>query len=382
MGWQVDKKRIGMSNIVVGEPLPWDVVDANNRLLLKRGYIIERIQQVEALVERGMYIGGSFIASKPEIAVAKPKEIPSALHLINLISKRLERLLLNIGNETGVEAKLIEVAKTVDHACTISPDVAHASILLNRDGGSYPVRHCVDTAIVAVLIAKSLKKASDEITALTAAALSMNVAMIRLQEELQHQKTELTELERKIINNHSQEGVDILKSAGVDNKDWLSFILLHHENEDGSGYPNGVSGDAISQSAKIISLADRYCARISSRSYRKALLPNSALRDMLITDKEHISPMLIKCFIDALGIYPAGTFVRLENGEIAVVTGKGKSTTTPIVHSYIGSRGDVLVDPIKRDTTKSPCTIREVISSEQAKFRFSMQRIWGDSAGI
>ncbi|HAF01255.1 MAG TPA: metal-dependent phosphohydrolase, partial [Methylophilaceae bacterium] len=223
-------------------------------------------------------------------------------------------------------------------------------------------------------------KSSDEIVAIAAAALTMNVSMIKLQEKLQHQQTELTELERKLINNHSQEGVNMLKNAGVDNKDWLSFVLLHHENEDGSGYPNGIRGDAIPQSAKIISLADRYCARISSRSYRKALLPNSALRDMLVTDKEHISPMLIKCFIEVLGVYPAGTFVRLENGETAVVTSKGESTTTPFVHSYIGSRGDVLIEPLKRDTSKAHYSIREVISAEHANFRLSMQRIWGDTA--
>jgi HD-GYP domain-containing protein (c-di-GMP phosphodiesterase class II) len=377
----MEQRRISMSDIKVGEPLPWNVTDANGRLLLHKGYVVERTQQIEALIERGMFIGASAIARNPEVAVVeKSKEAPSSLHLINLINRRLGRLLLNIHNEPDAEAKILEVAETVNHACTISADVAHASILLNRDGGSYPVRHCIDTAVVAVLVAKALKKSTDEITTITAAALTMNVAMIRLQEKLQLQQTALTEGQRKIINNHPQEGVGILKAVGISNKDWLSFILLHHENEDGSGYPNGVSGDAIPQSAKIISLADRYCARISSKNYRKALLPNSALRDMLIADKEHINPMLIKCFIDELGIYPAGTFVRLENGEIAVVTGKGESTTTPIVHSFIGPRGVVLAEPFKRDTTKPLCSIREVITGEQANFRFSMQRLWGDSA--
>ncbi|MDX1916132.1 MAG: HD domain-containing phosphohydrolase [Methylophilus sp.] len=378
----MDKRRISVSDITVGEALPWDVTDASGRLLLHKGYVVERMQQVEALVERGMFIETAAIASKPEIVVEKPKEAPSALHFINLINKRLERLLLNINSEPDLEAKLLEVVKSVNHACEINADVAHACILLNPEGSSYPVRHCVDTAIVAVLIAKALKKSPDEIVALTAASLTMNVSMIQLQNKLQHQQTELTVEERRIINSHPHDSVNALKERGIDNKDWLSFIALHHENEDGSGYPNGLTGDAVPQSAKIISLADRYCARISSRSYRKALLPNSALRDMLVTDKEHINPMLIKCFIDVLGVYPAGTFVRLENGETAVVTGKGESTTTPIVHSFIGARGDVLVEPFKRDTSKPLCSIREVISAEQANFRFSMQRFWGDSASL
>ncbi len=379
----MERKRISAADILIGKPLPWDVVDANNRLLLKKGYVVEKSQQVEALVERGMFIGGSSTATeKPNTLVTKPKELPSALHLLNMTYKRLEQLLLHFESEADLEYKFLEVAKTLDSACNINADVAHASILLNRDSGSYPVRHCVDTAVVSILIARALNKSSDEIAAITAAALSMNVAMIQLQEELQNQKTSLSPQQQTIIHQHPQKAAEMLETAGVKDRDWIAFVLLHHENEDGSGYPKGVHGNAIPQSAKIISLADRYSARVSSRNYRKALLPNSALRDMLITDKEHISPALIKCFIDTLGIYPAGTFVKLENGEMAVVTGKGETSTTPVVHSYIGQSGDVLLEPIKRDTSKYAHAIREVVPFDQANFRLSMQRLWGEHASF
>lgn len=378
----MERKRISTSDILIGKPLPWDVVDINNRLLLKKGYIVEKSQQVEALIERGMFIGESAATNKADVVMTKPKEIPSALHLLNMTYKRLDHLLRNFEREADLESKFLEVAKTLDAACNINADVAHASILLNRDGGSYPVRHCVDTAIISILIAHSLNKSADEIAAIAAAALSMNVAMIQLQEELQNQKDALSPLQQTVIHHHPQKSVEMLEAAGVKDRDWMAFVLLHHENENGSGYPNRVHGDAIPQSAKIISLADRYSARVSSRNYRKALLPNSALRDMLITDKEHISPMLIKCFIDTLGIYPAGTFVRLENGEMAVVTGKGESSTTPVVHTYIGQSGDVLLEPIKRDTSKSVHAVREVIPFDQANFRLSMQRVWGEHASF
>ncbi|HAJ72472.1 MAG TPA: hypothetical protein DCO68_10385, partial [Methylophilaceae bacterium] len=72
----MDKKRIGISDITVGQALPWDVTDANGRLLLHKGYVVERMQQIEALVERGMYVGsGGLIATKPDCVAERPKKV-------------------------------------------------------------------------------------------------------------------------------------------------------------------------------------------------------------------------------------------------------------------------------------------------------------------
>jgi HD-GYP domain-containing protein (c-di-GMP phosphodiesterase class II) len=379
----MDQHRITMSDIVIGEALPWDVFDAHGHLLLSRGYVVERGHQVEALVERGLFVDAKSIVRKPAgPPPAKIPERPSAIRLINLANKRLERLLFNLTNEADAEDKILEVAKALIFATKINADVALASILLNQEGGSYPVRHCIDTALVSLLVATSMKKSPEEILMVTAAALTMNVGMLRQQEAMQNSSEPLTEADKKIIHDHPQESINLLKSAGIENPDWLSYVLQHHENEDGSGYPLGKASKDIPDCAKIISIADRYCARVSGRSYRKSLLPNAALRDILLADKKNVDPALTTCFIRELGIYPTGTFVKLENGEIGVVTGKGETTTTPFVHSLIGPRGAPLSFPIKRDTTKQLYAIREVLDEDKAAVRFSMQQLWGDEAKL
>ena len=138
--------------------------------------------------------------------------------------------------------------------------------------------------------------------------------------------------------------------------------------------------ETIVSTAAIEELADRYCARVCARSYRKALLPNAALRDILISGKTTIDPMLVMLFIRELGTYPIGSFVKLENGEIGVVTSKGATTTTPYVHSLIGPRGAPLAMPIKRDTQKPLQSIREVLHRDQVPIRFAMRQIWGEIA--
>jgi hypothetical protein len=154
-------------------------------------------------------------------------------------------------------------------------------------------------------------------------------------------------------------------------------VLHHRENEDGSGYPYGRISVVIPENAKIITIADRYCARVSARSYRKPMLPNAALRDILLSEKDKVDSQLTACFIKELGVYPNGTYVRLENGEIGIVTGKGKTTTAPIMHSLIGPRGAPLSFPIRRDTSKELHSIRDVLHPDQAAVRVSMQQLWG-----
>ncbi|QAU34285.1 HD domain-containing phosphohydrolase [Janthinobacterium sp. 17J80-10] len=377
------KRRINMTDLIIGAPLQWDVYDSTGHLLLGKGHMLVHARQLETLVERGLFIDAlGESGDGKRAACAQAAETPSALRMINQVNRRLEALLVNLPNETGAEAKLLEAANVLIRAAASEPDIALASILLNQQCGIYPVRHSIDTAIVALLVASSLHKPADEITLVTAAALTMNVGMLRLQETLQHSAAPLSAEESKTIQEHPQESARMLQHAGVAQQDWLSWVLHHHENEDGSGYPHGKHGADIPANAKLISLADRYCARVSTRNYRKSLLPNAALRDILLADKNNIDPAVASAFIRELGIYPTGTLVRLQNGEIGVVTGRGPSTTTPKVHALIGPRGAPLAQAFRRDTEKQLYAIRDVLTEEQASMRFTMQQLWGPAAAL
>ncbi len=375
-------RRISISDIVIGQPLQWDVYGSDGGLLLRKGFVINNANQVSTLIERGLFAdidGGESARDKKPIP--KQTEIPSVVRMINAARLELKTLSYNIANEPDARNKILALAKQVATATYMDSDVALGCILLSQEE-SYASRHCVDTAVVSLLIAKALKKSPDEVVMLGAAALTMNLSMLRQQERLQDKSDALTAEEQEFIALHPENTVSQLRSAGIEDEDWLSWILAHHENEDGSGYPAHKKGTDIPQNAKIISIADRYCARVCTRSYRKSLLPNAALRDILISGKTTIDPMLVMIFIRELGTYPIGSFVKLENGEVGVVTSKGATTTTPYVHSLIGPRGAPLAMPIKRDTQKSLQSIREVLHRDQVPIRFTMRQLWGEVASL
>jgi HD-GYP domain-containing protein (c-di-GMP phosphodiesterase class II) len=373
-------KRISMSDIVLGQPLQWDIYGSDGNLLLRRGFVVNSSHQVEVLIERGLYVDGDKLdQSSRDKKVPKVVELPSVLRIITDVRAELRNLSYNLFSETEARAKFLALAKQTVVATFLDTDVALGCILLHQEG-NYSARHCVDTAVVSIVIGRALKKSEEEITMLAAAALTMNLSMMRQQEKLQEKSDGLSAEEQELIFRHPQESVDQLIAAGVRDEGWLSWILFHHENEDGSGYPGKKRGPEIPQNAKIISIADRYCARVCSRSYRKSLLPNAALRDILIGGKTTVDLMLVTLFIRELGTYPIGTFVKLENGEIGVVTSKGATTTTPFVHSLIGPRGAPLTMPIKRDTQKPLHAIREVLHRDQVPIRFTMRQLWGEIA--
>ena len=372
------KKRINEHDLVVGESVPWDVHNEEGDLLVRKGHVISNRKQLDVLIKRGSYV------SEDPAAVANSGGVrPSVLRALNAANKRLDVLLHAVITSTHVgQERLEDVAKIVNLAIDLQPNVALACILHNQKEGSYAIRHCIDTAVVAGIIARAMKKGPAEKQVIVAAALTMNVGMLAHQERMQRTKAALAATDLAVIRQHTNRGVQLLRQTGVTDEAWLGCVLMHHENEDGSGYPFGKHGKDIPMDAKIISLADRYCARISVRDYRKSLVPNAALRDIMVEGKDSIDPALVSIFIKELGIFPIGTFVRLENGEIGVVTAKGGSTTTPIVDALVGPRGAPLEKVIKRDTSKPLQGVRDVLTDHEAAISFDLDQLWGPVASV
>lgn len=372
-------RRVKQSDLKLGMLIPWNVYADNGMLLVRKGHMIVKPSQIDLLVELGSY---EDISDQ-----AQAREPASVLRKLNQALLQLEPLLNAIAaRRAPLDARrmLEDIAQLVSEAVELNADVAVACVLHNQNAAPYPVRHCVDTAVVAQIAARARKLMPAEISILTLAALTMNVGMLEQHEHLHGRQLALGDADKNHLRSHPERGVALLRAAGITHPDWLDAVLLHHENEDGSGYPRGELGRAIPATAKLIALADRYCARVSRRGYRKPMLPNAALRDILL-EKQAFDGQLAALLIRELGIYPVGTYVRLLNGEIAVVARKGLSSTTPHVESIIGPRGAPLDVYLRRDTRGELNSIKAVLSLEEVGAMTAplrMERVWGRVASL
>ena len=288
----------------------------------------------------------------------------------------MERLFGRISVDDSLVEKTTTIAKTIQKACEIDEEAAIASIFVGLEG-RYPVVHPIQTAVLCEIVAKHFGRPEDERQLLVAAAITMNISMVNLQNKLHMQKEPLTEAQQQELNKHPQESCDLLKQKGVTDPVWLNAVLQHHERVDGSGYAQGLSGAAIIPAARLIKLADVYCSLVTGRAYRPAMLQNLAMREVFLQRGKQIDPVMTDQFVKVVGIYPPGTFLRLMNGEIAMATRRGKTSALPMVQSVAGPRGAPLSVYIKRDCSQEKFAIREAISKEDACIKVNRYALWG-----
>jgi HD-GYP domain-containing protein (c-di-GMP phosphodiesterase class II) len=305
----------------------------------------------------------------------------SVLHDLNTVNKRLEKVLLELETNCSVDGELRELAGHLIAAIERNSDVALACIYLNQIAGLYAVRHCVETAIVVAVVARAMGKPQREVLVATAAALSMNVSMLRQTEGFQGKDAPLSTDERAIVRRHPADSADLLRNAGVTDSQWLDYVLLHHESDDGSGYPSGAKGDEIPQNARLISLADRYCANVSARNYRRSILPDVALEKLFLGDDLPADVTLARHFIEQIGKYPPGSLVKLDNGELGVVS-HCDATGALTVHALRGSDGKPVQPPAPRSLVNGGCKIVQAMHEDDVGVRFNMKHIWGELAAL
>lgn len=362
-------RRITLADIVFGQPLPWDVFStpSSTRPLLEKGKVAAP-EQLERLLDAGLY--------------AEAGGTVSILQHLNQVNRRLERILLSLRDQNSADRELRELAQELTTIVERDQDIVLAAIFLNQIAGAYAVRHCTETAIIVCIIARAMQKSAPEILLVTAAALTMNVGMVRQADQFHSREGALTSEERAAIRRHPSDSVDMLRWAGVNDDDWLDLVLLHHENDDGTGYPEGRLGDEISQNAKLIGLADRYCAFVSARNYRRSLLPPVALGKLACDKEMPVDPAVVAHFSFEIGPYPPGTLVRLQNNEVGVVSRRPDAAGTLRVHVLRGVDGSPLPLAEMRQTFEDGCEVAEALHEDQAKVRFTMQHIWGEAASI
>jgi len=368
------KRRILPGELEIGSVLPWDAYDDRGFLLLRQGQMIGSNNQIEILIDRGLFAEVDPLVRKTQALTNKLG--PSAVSPILEARRRLELICTEDESVEGFSEQIFFLRELIAEACRLSPDAALATAIFERHG-RYSIRHSLDVAITCQVVGSSLEMSEDELSSTVAAALTMNLSILALQDELQAQKDPLSPEQREVIEQHPTDSVEALRTRGVTDAVWLEAVRSHHEAIDGSGYGQGRKGDEISLPAQLVSLSDIYCARISTREYRRALRPNAALRAIFLDQGKKVSQTLAGRFIKAIGVFPAGTPVKLENGEVAVVTERGESARTPYVCSILAPEGMPLMKPIRRDTRDAQCGVREVMEWSTVGAMPSMHALWG-----
>ena len=246
-------------------------------------------------------------------------EYPKARQAITTLTTGVTNIFDSVTKGSGLD--VVKVKRSVEpmvESITRNPD---ACIWLARmkQADTYTYQHSIGCSIWAVALGRQLGLPKPDLRSLAIGGLLFDVGKLQVDKELIDANRKLNDEEYQIVQNHVQLGLDAVKKSGLMNKDVLEMIEYHHERHDGSGYPKGLKGDQIPIFARIAAIVDCYDAITSHRSYAKALPPSMAIKMLYEWRDVDFQAELVEEFIQAVGIYPAGTLVELSSGQVGVV---------------------------------------------------------------
>jgi len=383
-------RRIKVGELQVGTPLPFDVFDSENRLLLRRGNRISSESQLERLLREGIFHGRSSKSEAEQrddespatpLGSAQPASAApevSTFQMLDDCAGILDGLLqMRPDSDEGRFADRLEhLAARIQRLCRSDSDAALAYVLLGQ-APNYAIRQQMNVAILSTLMLSRLTPESARAGIAVSAALTMNIGTLNLHEELYWVDRPLQEGQREALRRHPLVSVEVLSELGVTDRSWLQIVHQHHEALDGSGYPRGLKGEQICREARVIGIADRYNGMVMNRAYRRGVAPDFALKELARRDRQATDPALLGLLVKVIGVYPPGTVVALVNKEVGVVTNRLLDLKHPIVRTFYIDPYWPYHKPVKRFTNKMPqFEIAKTLSRDDLNFTIDPEQLW------
>jgi len=189
----------------------------------------------------------------------------------------------------------------------------------------YTYQHALSSSIWAVALGRQIGLGRLDLRSLAIGGMLMDVGKLLVPPELLRAEHQLDEREEAELRLHVNRGMALLSAKGMLNQDVIDMVAHHHERYDGSGYPGGLAGDRIPAVARIAGIVDTYDALTSDQPYSPAVSPSDAIRIIYNARDQEFQAELVEAFIQAVGIYPAGTLVELSSGEVGVVVAESRT---------------------------------------------------------
>jgi HD-GYP domain-containing protein (c-di-GMP phosphodiesterase class II) len=184
---------------------------------------------------------------------------------------------------------------------------------------SFLVNKGVNVTVFAIFMGDNLGLPKGRLVELGLAALLHDIGKIRVPKEILYKETTLKEPELEVLQKYPQDSFEILQALGQ-KYHYLAECALHvNERLDGSGFPQGLQGDAINPYARIIGILELYEAMTHNRPQRQRFSHFEAVKEIVKTKKSAFQRELLKAFLNTFGIFPLHCLVKLNSGAIGRV---------------------------------------------------------------
>ena len=180
--------------------------------------------------------------------------------------------------------------------------------------------HAFATCAVGAAVAARLGCSRRDVVHASLAGLLADSGMLVVPGSIRDGRRPLDEGERNRVLRHPAHGVALLEGVPGLPEAVRRAVYQHHEREDGSGYPNRLRSDRISDLSRIVAVADAFCAALAARPHRPARRPHDAMADVVrLAGAGAFDKATVRALLRAVGLFPVGSVVYLSSGARAVV---------------------------------------------------------------
>lgn len=251
-----------------------------------------------------------------------------------------------------------------------------------KTADDYTYMHSVAVCALMVALARQLGLDEAQTRAAGMAGLLHDLGKAAIPMEILNKPGKLSDAEFGIVKTHPEQGHAMLLEGRGITPEALDVCLHHHEKMDGSGYPKGLKGDQISLLAKMGAVCDVYDAITSNRPYKAGWCPAQSIKKMAEWADGHFDPRVFQAFVKSLGIYPIGSFIRLESGRLGVVVEQSeKSLLAPRVKVFFSTKANAYIPPELLDLSRPGIQDKIAGREDPSKWGINnVDEIWSTAA--
>lgn len=246
-------------------------------------------------------------------------ELPRARSAIAETTSVLRQISRDVQVGGAVDgAKVRQAASDITESVVRNPDAATLLVQLQEKSGE-TFNRAIHVSVMMSIFGRFLQLSHESVEQLGLLGLLQDAGKIKLPSALLEKREPLTAEETALYQTHVDHSVEILnKTAGLPN-DLPGLASLHHEHFDGSGYPRGLRGGAIALPGMIAAIADAFDMLVAPPPQGKHMSPSNALNVIYKGRGSQFQPALVEQFIQCVGVYPVGSAVELNTGEVGIV---------------------------------------------------------------
>ena len=307
--------KLPVTHLIPGMRLSSSVYGQKGQLLLRRGMSLTS-PYISSL--RNHNVLAVFIESMPGFDDTKAETILQEnirLHAMASLQRWVEA--------NGKQQEFADVIESVNSIVNeiIAGKLPSMGLAEISTTDVYTFAHSIDVCAFSVYMGINYGYRKDSLLRLGVGGILHDLGKAQVPPAILNKPGKLTDNEFKEIMKHPILGYNMLSDnvRTQMSKSSLEIVLSHHERYDGSGYPNGLKGEEISDMAAICAIADVYSAMTTDRVYRKAYSPNEAYEMILACGDINFKFKLVKLFASCISPYPIDTLVHLSTGQVGCV---------------------------------------------------------------